>query len=168
MAAPVAFSQAAAQRIANAVRRVERTPTNMAGERNRAGPQDQTFWAYLTSPGGNTGHWWSWVRVAPNVNTGPVDFTDTPPLWDFAEPMVAGYLTAREANGNLRVPTGAVVKLEFVGFDALDAPLYVFNYSGDDGQGQLPIHDHRDNFSGGFSFATYAPGTALPQQPFHV
>jgi hypothetical protein len=171
--AAVAFSPAAAQRIANAVRKVERTPTSMAGDRNRPDPQDQTFWAYLTSPGGNTGHWWSWVRVAPiekapNVTTGPVDFTETPPLWDFAEPMVAGYLTARESNGNLRVPTGAVVKLEFVGYDALDQPMYVFTYSGNDGQEQLRIHDHRDNLAGGFAFATYHPGTALPQQPWHV
>lgn len=30
------------------------------------------------------------------------------------------------------------------------------------------IHDHRDNLNGGFAFAVYHPGTALPQQPFAV
>ncbi len=33
------------------------------------------------------------------------------------------------------------------------------------GQG---IHDHRDNFHGGFSYAVYHPGTHLPSQPFAV
>jgi hypothetical protein len=33
--------------------------------------------------------------------------------------------------------------------------------------GSLPIHDHRDNITGGgFAFATYHPGTGLPQQPW--
>lgn len=44
--------------------------------------------------------------------------------------------------------------------------MYVFQYQSADGQSSLPIHDHRDNFNGGFAFATYHPGTALPQQPW--
>lgn len=30
------------------------------------------------------------------------------------------------------------------------------------------IHDHRDNLNGGFCFSVYAPGTALPQQPWAI
>jgi hypothetical protein len=33
----------------------------------------------------------------------------------------------------------------------------------------LPIHDHRDNVTGGgFAFAVYHPGTTLPQQPWSL
>jgi hypothetical protein len=30
------------------------------------------------------------------------------------------------------------------------------------------IHDHRDNFNGGLSFAVFHPGTGLPQQPWGI
>ena len=30
----------------------------------------------------------------------------------------------------------------------------------------VPVHDHRDNFNGGFAFACYHPGTAIPMQPW--
>lgn len=167
----VNFTPAAAARIVNATRKVERTPTNLVGDRNPAAPPDATFWAYLSSPGGQTGAFWSWVRVRivespPNVSSGPVDVLDEPDLWEFAEPLTAGYLNAREANGNRRVPSGAVVLMSWAGYDGTGEPMYVFQYAGSDGQQQLPIHDHRDNFHGGFAFATYHPGTSLPQQPF--
>lgn len=30
------------------------------------------------------------------------------------------------------------------------------------------VHDHRDNFNGGFAFACYHPGTSLPQMPWAI
>jgi hypothetical protein len=47
-------------------------------------------------------------------------------------------------------------------------PMYVFSYCAQPPQtAALPIHDHRDNVSGGgFAFSVYHPGTSLPQQPW--
>jgi hypothetical protein len=167
----VAFTHDAAVRIANVVRKVERTPQNLGGERGRAAPQDTSFHAYLSTPGGYNGLFWSWVRVAP-VDAPPTaadPFTaEDVPLWQFADPIVSGYQNARESNNNRSIPTATVVKLEFVGYDKDGEPLYVFNYGAAQQDAGLPIHDHRDNFNGGLAFATYHPGTALPQMPWSV
>jgi hypothetical protein len=48
-------------------------------------------------------------------------------------------------------------------------PQYVFNYPLPPLPTSLPIHDYRDNITGGrFAFATYHPGTGLPQQPWSL
>ncbi|MGC4033238.1 MAG: hypothetical protein QM754_16200 [Tepidisphaeraceae bacterium] len=47
-------------------------------------------------------------------------------------------------------------------------PLFTFQYETLDDRGPLPVHDHRDNFNGGFAFAVFHPGTALPQQPWAI
>ena len=44
--------------------------------------------------------------------------------------------------------------------------MYSFAHETPRPYGNMPIHDHRDNFNGGFSFSVYHPGTALPQQPW--
>lgn len=90
-------------------------------------------------------------------------------------------------------PAGSVVLLTFVGYAVAPGPsgsivqgatttpggataagddnsiaMYAFEFSASQGQSSLPIHDHRDNFNGGFAFATYHPGAALPQQPWAI
>jgi hypothetical protein len=52
----------------------------------------------------------------------------------------------------------------------LPIPMYVFSYQPQQQQTTVPIHDHRSNDPqcGGYSFATYHPGTSLPQQPWSV
>lgn len=114
---------------------------------------------------------WSWVKVQPLANAptanDPWTIEDVP-LWEFAQPQVAGWENAREANGNRSVTPGTVALLTFIGYDKTGEPLYVFNHAAQQDDGIFPIHDHRDNAHGGFSFAVYAPGTSLPQQPWHV
>ena len=41
-------------------------------------------------------------------------------------------------------------------------PMYVFQYATGEPDDGLPVHDHRDNFNGGFAFSVYHPGTSLP------
>ncbi|MDB5291872.1 MAG: hypothetical protein JWL69_3113 [Phycisphaerales bacterium] len=47
-------------------------------------------------------------------------------------------------------------------------PIYVFNYATPPQPVGVPIHDHRDNLNGGFSFSCFHPGTSLPQQNWSV
>src|SRR5438270_10058380 len=88
---------------------------------------------------------------------------DTSPLWTLTDPPVAGYASAREANGNQQVPPGSVVELCFIGYDDAGNPVYVFQYNFSQLGAELPIHDHRDVFNGGLAFSVYHPGTSLPQ-----
>jgi hypothetical protein len=48
--------------------------------------------------------------------------------------------------------------------------VYAFNHAPSPHDPRLvPIHDHRDNITGGgFAFRVYHPGTGLPQQPWHT
>lgn len=86
-----------------------------------------------------------------------------------AQPVVAGNQSARESSGNYHVPRGAVVRITFVGYDEADEPVYVFSYADqDDPFAPVAPHDHRDLSSGGFAFAVYHPGTAIPQQRWAI
>jgi hypothetical protein len=47
--------------------------------------------------------------------------------------------------------------------------MYTFNLPLPAQQSYVPLHDHRDNVTGGgFAFAVYHPGTSLPQQPWSM
>jgi len=171
--AGVAFTREAAERIANAVRKVENSPREAGGQRQHQPPQATQFWAYLSSGGGMNGLFWSWVKVVPVAKPptagDPVTVEDVP-LWDFADPMVSGYQTAREANDNRNIQPGTVALLTFMGYDQSGEPLYVFTYNAPQEQSNDGgIHDHRDNITGkGFAFSVYHPGTSLPQQPWAI
>ena len=73
-------------------------------------------------------------------------------------------------NGNKLVPGGSVVQLTFIGYDTKQKPVYTFVWNPRQPEdGLVPIHDHRDNVTGGgFAFSVYHPGTSLPQQPWSV
>lgn len=168
----VNFTKDAGDRIIAATRKIERTPTNLVGDRNPGAPQDISFWAWLSSASGMNGLFWSWVRVQPVADLptadDPVTIEDSP-LFELSDPHVAGYQNAREASNNRDVPPESIVLLHFAGYDRAGEPQYVFQFHAPRVQaGGLPIHDHRDNFAGGFSYACYHPGTSLPAQPFHV
>jgi hypothetical protein len=154
-----------------ATRRVERIPTDKVGQRVNRPPPQNSFWALLVSPGGLNGLFWSWVRIAPSPQlptpTDPYTIQDVP-VFVVSEPCATCWENAREANLNRQVPPGTIVRLEFIGFDRAGEPAYAFNYGKALEPDDVPIHDHRDNFNGGFAFATYHPGMALPQQPFAV
>lgn len=172
---PVSFTFAAAQQIVETVRLVQGRKTSKATPRNANDSREKSFWAFLSSPGGLSGLFWSWVRVQPvqkfNMPTPNDPFTidQNIPLWEFTDPPVAGYQNARESSNNQQVVPGSVVKLEMIGEDKDGEPVYVFQW-------QLPpqlfpvipIHDHRDAFNGGFSFSCFHPGTALPQVPWAI
>ncbi len=169
----VNFTPAAAEKIVEATRRVLNAPASTPTGRNAVAEPGTPFWAYLTSPGGINGLFWSWVRVVPvpqhqqpTVDQ-PVTIDDVP-LFQFSSPPVAGYQNAREVNGNRQVPAGSIVKMELIGYAADKSPVYVFTYNVQPADSSLPIHDHRDNFNGGFAFSCYHPGTSLPQSPWGI
>jgi hypothetical protein len=170
---PVSFTAAAAAKLVDAARRVLNQPTSTPNARNPLVEPNTTFWAYLSSPGGINGLFWSWVRVVPvpqlqqpTVNN-PVTIDDVP-LFQFSSPPIAGYQNAREVNGHREVPAGSVVKMEFIGYAADKSPLYVFAYNMQPADTFLPVHNHSDNFSGGYAWAVYHPGTSTPQQQWHI
>jgi hypothetical protein len=190
------FTLAAAQRIAAAVKEVETASQNTSGGANPARPLMTQFWAMITGSAGLWGTFFDWVAVVPNAASAATNQVSTTlaqsNLWKFQVPYVAGFGNAREANNNLQVPPGTVVQLTFIGYSVPDGqilntgttinpnqlppvrpdgsvPMYVFNYCMQQPQAILPIHDHRDNVTGGgFAFAVYHPGTALPQQPWSI
>lgn len=67
-------------------------------------------------------------------------------------------------------PCDSIVRMTFVGYDGIGQPIYVFAHDLAEESAYLRPHDHRDNYpwSGGFAFAVYAPGTAVPQQPWAI
>jgi hypothetical protein len=165
------FTLETAKRVLAATRKVERMPTDKDGGRAHRLPPEPQFWAMLTSAGGLNGLHWSWVKAMPvaELPTAADPFTTADvPLFTLAEPHVVGFDSAREANLNRQIEPGTVVRLEFVGYDREGEPAYVFNHGQPREADPIPIHDHRDNFNGGFAFSVYHPGTALPQQPFAV
>ena len=169
----VGFTLEGAKRIAAAVRRVEQTPQSMTGDRSPATPADATCWAYLLSPS-LTNHW-SWLKLVPAAqlptSEDPFSILEAERvLFDLAEPVYFSEETAREVNNNRSVPSGTVVELKFIGYDRDRKPVYVFTYNTPQSDPRLvPIHDHRDNVTGGgFAFSVYHPGTGLPQQPWQV
>lgn len=171
---PVTFSHESALRIAAAVRKVERTPQSLAGDRNPSHDKGTSFWAYLLSSD-TSGQFFSWLRLVPaaklpNAIDPFAPLEQDRPLFELDQPTMFSEWTAREANGHKNVPMGSVVQLTFIGFDSKDEPVYVFTWNPPlDDPLDLPIHDHRDNITGGgFAFAVYHPGTALPQQPWHL
>jgi hypothetical protein len=122
-----------------------------------------------------SGTFWSWVQVVPKLDVTPdpdSEFVSTDSLTDtvFTIPKdpFAGTENAMEVNGHKSVPGLTIVKLQFVGYTPDDEPRYVFAYSKPAEDWVLPVHDHRDNYNGGFAMAIYSPGTSLPQQPWAI
>ena len=168
----VNFTKAAAERIIAATKKVERDPKNLVGERNRTAPADISFWAWLSTPAGTSGLFWSWIKVQPvaNLPTSTDPFTlDDPPLFELTDPPVAGYQNARPASNNRNVPPESIVMLHFIGYGTDGEPQYVFQWHSWRDESELPIHDHRDNRarSGGYAFSVFHPGTDLPQQDWN-
>ncbi|HEV2294568.1 MAG TPA: hypothetical protein VGR35_11995 [Tepidisphaeraceae bacterium] len=178
---PVTFTSEAATRIAAAVRRVEGTPQDRSGEPISAGPTEGEFYAWITSSTDATGMRYSWVRVYPDFTGHDPDLMfETGMKWRLHTPHAAGFDTAYEANGRRGI-TDKIVRLSFAGFrddEVPDSdppakervPVYVFVHETLEPDGFLPPHDHRSNEPqhGGFAFACYAPGTALPQMPWYI
>lgn len=156
----VGFNKEGARRIVTAVKRVEQMPTDRTGgqtPRHDAG--EESFWAMLIGRDLN-GNRFSWSRVQP------VQETDGSVAYRPSDPMIRGDENAFEVNGSRGIPTGAIVKMSLAAYDPDGQPLYSFVFNLPDQASTLPIHDHRDNFNGGFAFSVYHPGTALPQQPW--
>ncbi len=168
--AGVNFSLEAAKRIASIVRKVERMPQNLTGDRNPPHGTSAQFWVYLLGCD-VSGLFWSWLKLRPAAKLPNAEDAFAPleqerPLFELDQPTYFSEHTAREANGNKNIQAGTVVLLSFVGFDSKDEPVYAFSYNlpQPDPTG-LPLHDHRDNITGGgFAFSVYHPGTSLPQQ----
>lgn len=96
----VNFTLESAKRIIAAVKRVEGTPRELAGQRITAPPVGTSFWAALTGCD-LTGIFWDWLAVVPvsNLPTQGNPWTLTPAsMWAIREPYTAGFSNAREAN----------------------------------------------------------------------
>jgi len=195
--AGVNFTLQAAQRIVAAVKKMEQTPIDLRGDATPNREQETSFWAMITGAADINGLFHDWVKCEPaaTMATAMGSTTLAPSnVWKFSDPYVAGFGNAREANDNREIPLGSVVRLTFLGYafplnnisnpgtitkaggSPADitpgdgtVPMYVFQYATTPQQVIVPIHDHRDNVTGGgFSFACFHPGTALPQQPFSI
>lgn len=168
---PVTFTPSAARRIADAVKRVEAMPRHRSGDANPARQTEPSFWAMITGVDFSGLHY-SFIRVTPSAATDKADFRIATGLaYTIAneDPEYGDVGYAREASGNKHVPTYTVTKLEFIGYDAEGLPAYLFCCSPPiEPNAAIAPHDHRDNYTGGFAFAVYHPGTALPQQPWAV
>jgi hypothetical protein len=162
----VKFTDAGAEKIARATRKVLGTPDRRGFQRTPRTQRDMSFWAMIT---GNdiTGQRYDFVRVAPDVASDKADFSIGKPPINYqivSDQPDDGY--AREANATRGVPTMTVVQLTYIGDDADGAPAYLFQYIAPQQEWGVPIHDHRSNDAGGLAFAIYHPGTALPQMPW--
>jgi hypothetical protein len=160
----VTFTKEGANRIAAAVRKVERTPQDRAGDRAGKYETATEFWALLI--GSTLDGFYSFFRVAPDpARTAPM-FTlfGQPVPWTIQGEIV--WDAAREVNDNRGVPFNSVVRLTFTGYDRDGNPQFVFFYPAMDPYTSLPPHDHRDIFNGGLAFAMMHPGTSLPQMPW--
>lgn len=164
--AGVQFSQEAARRIAAATRKVERTPVDRAGDRSGLYDAGRGFWAMVH---GNdvSGIRYSFSKVVFDpLSAMPEAFTISNTLrFGFDGASSEGY-TAIEVNGTRGVRPFTVVWMSFAGYGTAGEPIFMFSHPNGDPSPSLPPHDHRDNLNGGFAFATFHPGTGLPQMPF--
>jgi hypothetical protein len=166
--ATVQFTDEASRRIAAAVRKVERTPTSLVGDRIPRYEGEQSFWAILL--GEDLSGRWTFQRVAPDpsaLNPAAFMLFDTDAVrWGFEGD--AQVWAAREVNENRNVPTLSVVQMTFCGYDPAGQPAFVFSYTPAPTDVGMPIHDHRDNLNGGLAFAVLHPGTLLPQSQYAI
>lgn len=166
---PVTFTSEAAKRIAKVVRRVEAMPQERGGGRNPTGPAESEIWGWITGCD-LSGLRYSFVRVIPDPSTDSPDLIlDNAMRYRLFSEDPAHIHVAQEVNGSRNVPAGTIVRLSFVGYNAEGTPAFIFQYQPSQvPANDLPIHDHRDNFNGGYAFAVYHPGTGLPQQKWAI
>lgn len=163
----VVFTSSAAKRIAAVVRRVESQPQDRSGEHNPAAPSEADCWAWLTGVD-VSGQRYSFVRVYPDASSDSPDLIlDNGMKFRLFDTDPAHVWQAREVNDTRGIAVSTIVRMTFAGYDGQKPPepTFVFQYIAAPSQPDfVPIHDHRDNFSCGFAFAVYHPGTGLPQQ----
>src|SRR4051812_33955752 len=119
--AQVTFTPEAAKRIAAVVRKVERTPQDLTGERAGSYDGEQTFKAMIL--GADLSGLYTFNRVSPDPDRiRPAAFyVDGNPIrWGFeGETFVDA---AREASGNRDVEPGTVVDMTLMGYDTAGKP----------------------------------------------
>lgn len=163
----VTFTSKAAQKIKETVERVAQMGPNYKGQPNPPRPTEDSFWAFVLGCD-SSGLRHSFVRVFPDIGDDSVDFIlDGGMKWKIVPNDPPHLQCAYESSGG-RGLTDKIVRMHYAGIRKDDGEAcYVFQCeSFDPSQWPLPIHDHRDNHAGGFAFATYHPGTSLPQQPW--
>lgn len=164
----VTFTRDAAKRIATAVRWVEGQKPSRAGQQLTGVPMAADVWGFITGSGfdGNGKTLYSFVRVIPDNDDPDIRF-DMKQAWKLVEPVISHYQCAIEVNGH-GVPSNTIVKLSFTGYrdfpEGERRAMFAFSHTPTRIEPFLPIHDHRDNTAGGFSFAVWHPGTSLPQR----
>lgn len=158
MTRPTTFTPRSAQRVADAVKRVEAQPVSRAGQPLPPPPQTQTKFNALITGFDINGLMYSWVQVRPVPTGGHTVAADA----------VSGQRNAFEINSRVGIPTNTVVEMTFAGYidDDPEQPWFSFRYDPQTQNIILPPHDHRDNLAGGFAFSVYHPGTSVPQQPW--
>lgn len=168
----VVFTKDAAKRIADVVRRAESSGNDRGTSRLPDGPQEQSFWAFITGWGlGDDGqNLYSFIRVVPE-HADPDIKINQQQGFRLLEPAVGYHHAAVEMNGH-PVGTNVVVHMRFTGYRDFPGgerrPMFGFNFTRFYVQPFLPVHTHVDNSQGGFAFAVYHPGTGLPQAPWHL
>ena len=109
---------ATANRVLAATERVERElpPPPRRGKRRDVG-LSPPFWVELTGEDPAAAGWYKWKKIYPTAD----DFEDTDPLIDSGTDVYS----AHEANDTSGL-TGKRVKIEFNGYDATPAAVYLF------------------------------------------
>jgi hypothetical protein len=155
-------------------------------DRLPAGPESAPFWAFIVGigteyPANNNASpsdqrmVYSFVRLAPCADAEADLWLNKTQAYKFTGEGAAIH-QAIEINAR-PTPTNSIVRMSFAGFaeqtEEVDGqqvkvkrPRFAFSHAPTLFERVLPLHDHRDNAHGGFAFATYHPGTGLPQQPW--
>ena len=91
------------------------------------------------------------------------DGSQTPIAWnDVQAVLYYNQYQARVHEAGLRI------KAPEVATEGYNIHRHTSDYDGGVIPGAMGLHDHRDNAHGGFAFAVYHPGTAVPQQPWEA
>ncbi len=168
------FNNAGARRIVNAVKKVERTPTDLTRRKHGRYVTDtpQQFWVSLVAESPTIPGAYSWKKVYPENHT----------LTDASPAITSGSdYTAKEVNARAGLVADTKALVMFVGYDATTAkPWYYFTAGGGGGtdffnHNTVALRDaefvriNNDNGSGGIlgflSTATDPDGTGATGTP---
>ena len=71
-------------------------------------------------------------------------------------------------NRYIRYSEAPLLKVPSVATEGYNQHHHTSDFDGGALPGVMGVHDHRDNLNGGFCFAVWAPGTAIPQMTWET
>lgn len=168
----VIFNNDARKRIAAAVHHFEAMGNDRSSTRLPPGPNEESFWGFIIGSqfAEDLTPLYTFLRVRPEHKNPDIKL-DRRQAFSLVDPIVVYRGAALEVSGS-PVPSNVAVRMTYTGVrefpDDERRAMYAFTYTPYYVAPFLPVHDHRSNFHGGFAFATYHPGTSLPQMPWAI